>query len=95
MTHADPSPARAGRKLLFTLAALLLLTGLSWGLTRVPTGFLGPWLSLGIAAVKALLVIAFFMEVAERGPTVRTIALTTVAFIALLCLGIAGDVLLR
>ena len=65
--------------------ALMLLTALTWGLSRfhVPGGA-GVALALGIASVKGALVALFFMHLWDhRGPN-RLVLVTSLVFVALL-----------
>ena len=78
-----------------TLAALLLLTLTSWGFSQLHLGALAPVVGLGIAFVKAMLVALFFMHVSDSRFAIQLIAVTTLVFILLLCLGIAADVAFR
>jgi hypothetical protein len=52
-------------------------------------------LPLVIAAIMVALSAIFFMELDRAPPAARIVALLGVLFIALLCLGVAGDVALR
>lgn len=83
------------RPVLVALAALIVLTLASWGLALVPLGAAGSPVALGIAVVKATIVGWVFMELSDATTPVRVVALTTIAFIALLCGGIITDVVLR
>jgi len=89
-----PRPSRGGRYVL-TLAALVALTAASWGLAQLALGELGPAIALGIAAAKASLVALLFMEIDRYGTASRVVAVVTVVFIALLCLGTGADVAMR
>ena len=44
-------------------AALLVLTGVTWGVAQVDLGWANDLVALAVATVKALLVILFFMHV--------------------------------
>jgi cytochrome c oxidase subunit IV len=74
------------------LVALLVLTGVSFGLHYVELGALGPVIALVIAAIKVLVVGYYFMHLREAMFATRLVGLVTILFIALLCLGIYGDV---
>lgn len=76
--------------------ALLVLTGLSFGASYiVPQGAAGLTAALGIAAVKAALVMLVFMHLLEMRFASQLVILVTILFIALLCLGAVADVRLR
>lgn len=83
-------------QLLFVIMALLVLAGLSWGLSYA---HFSPWagvgIALGIAAVKASLVLLFFMELLEHRGGVRLVAMTAVAFVTVMLFLILGDVWTR
>lgn len=83
------------RPVLIALALLVGLTLASWAFAHVPLGAAGTPVALVIAAVKAVIVGWVFMELSEATTPVRVVALTTIAFIALLCAGIITDVVLR
>jgi caa(3)-type oxidase subunit IV len=89
--HASTS----GIPFVLALVGLLALTALSFGLHFVPLGAAGAAMALSIATAKIAIVGTVFMELRESMAATRMIALVTVAFVALLCLGIAGDVAFR
>ena len=85
-----------GKPLVLALVGLLALTGLSFGMHFAPLGgTLGALVALGIAGVKVCIVAFVFMELRESLPATRVVAVTSVAFVILLCLGIAGDIAYR
>lgn len=88
-TTAHPS---SGMKYVLALVALLVLTGVSFGLAYVPLGAAGPVVALAIAAVKVIIVGLIFMELLTSLAATRLIPVVTVLFVILLCLGIVGDV---
>src|SRR5690349_19911528 len=87
-------PHHSGIRYVAALAALLILVGLSWGLSYLPS-LTGPLLALTIAVIKAVIVAAVFMHLSDARFTYRFVAVVTALFIAILCLGISGDVLFR
>lgn len=93
--EAEHTQASTGVPYVLALVGLLALTGLSFGLHYVPLGQLGALIALSIAAAKITIVGVIFMELRESMAATRMIALVSVAFVALLCLGIAGDVAFR
>ena len=77
------------------LVGLLLLTGVSFGLHYVDLGAAGAGVALGIAAIKVGMVGWVFMHLREAMFATRLVGLVTIIFIALLCLGVVGDVAYR
>jgi cytochrome c oxidase subunit 4 len=85
----------SGRGYLFGWIALLALTAVSFGLSRLQLGRAATPVALGIAGVKVAVVGLVFMHLARARPALQLVALTSVVFIALLVLGVAGDVSFR
>ena len=78
------------------LGALLVLTALSYGAAKLSLpGFVAPVVALSIASVKAALVVWHYMHMKSARVSARIAFATTIAFIALLCLGLAADVAAR
>ena len=77
------------------LVALLVLTGVSFGLHYVNLGAAGAAVALAIAGLKVLMVGWVFMHLREAMFATRLVGLVTIIFIALLCLGVVGDVAFR
>jgi cytochrome c oxidase subunit 4 len=75
--------------------ALLVLTALSYGAAHLALGGFGTPVALGIAGIKAMVVLLFFMHLIEASTSMRVIAAVAVLFIVFLCLGIAADVAYR
>ena len=66
-------------KLVLVLVCLLLLTAITVAVSRFDLGSLNIWAAVLIAAMKASLVLVFFMELKEEGrPIVRTFIITVV-----------------
>lgn len=84
--------AGSGAKYVFTLIALLCLTGLTFGLHYVTVGELGMAVALAIAAAKVAIVALVFMELRESMVATRAVAVVAVVFVVLLCLGVFADV---
>ncbi len=85
----------SARGLVGTLVALLLLAGLSLVLRFA---HLGAWsfpVALGIAAIKAVLVAFFFMEIYVEKPTVKLAFAACLSLFALLLVLVLADVLSR
>lgn len=88
--------AESGAKYVIALVALLALTALSFGLHFASLGgAVGTTVALTIAGVKVGIVALVFMELRASLPATRLIAAVSLAFVALLCLGIIGDVAMR
>jgi caa(3)-type oxidase subunit IV len=92
----ERTQASSGTGYILALVGLLALTAVSFGLHEVALGgTAGAVIALVIAAAKVSIVGVVFMELRESLAATRMIAIVTVAFVALLCLGIAGDVAFR
>ena len=81
--HSGPEPPSL-RSNLLVLAALLVLLGLSAGSALIPMGAFNEVANLGIAAMKALLVLIFFMRLKTDSPLLRLVAATGFAWLAVL-----------
>jgi cytochrome c oxidase subunit 4 len=82
-THAH---SHAGRYVV-VWAALMALTGLTWGLSTVHIpGFAGVAVALAIATVKGTLVALFFMHLWDHSGPNRLVLITSLIFVALLIL---------
>jgi cytochrome c oxidase subunit 4 len=83
------------RRVWVTWIALLLLAGLTFALSFVPTHLFAVPVAMLIATVKATLVALFFMELVGSGTTPRlAFALALLLFVILLAL-LATDVVTR
>jgi cytochrome c oxidase subunit 4 len=89
------SHRRAVQRYLKVWAALVVLTGATVVLGRLPLGGLNTPVALGIALAKALLVVVFFMHLMQQRATPRLVVLTTAVLIATLLLFTVGDVATR
>lgn len=83
------------RRLLLALLALAVLTTLSFLLSNVELGGANMPIALGIAAIKACVVAAFFMELPHASRPAWILVGVTLGFIALLCAGTVADVAMR
>jgi cytochrome c oxidase subunit 4 len=92
--RSGPAPPSL-RSNLLVLAALLALLGLSAGSALVPMGAFNEVANLGIAAVKALLVLIFFMRLKTDNPLLRLVAATGFTWLALLIALSLADLLSR
>jgi len=89
------SKAIGVRAYVLTAAVLLGLTALTIGVAFLP---LGPWhgpVSLGIAAVKALLIAVIFMHLRSGTATTRLTAVAGLFWLAILLAGTLDDVVTR
>jgi cytochrome c oxidase subunit IV len=85
----------SGAKYVVALVVLLVLTALTFALHYVPLGTAGPVIALTIAGTKVIVVGLIFMELRESMVATQLVAVVTIIFIALLCLGVIGDVAFR
>jgi caa(3)-type oxidase subunit IV len=89
-------PHGSGTKYVLALLGLLAFTALSLGMHFVTLGgTVGAIVALSIAAAKLAVVGLVFMELRDALPATRLIAIVSLAFVVVLCLGIIGDVALR
>lgn len=87
---------REVRKYALALVAVLALQYLSFGMHYVALPGAGNVvvplvIAAGMVAISAIV----FMELRRSGAAVRFVAVIAVLFVALLCLGVAGDVAFR
>ena len=92
--RSGPEPPSLRGNLL-VLAALLILLGLSAGSALIPMGAFNEVANLGIAVVKALLVLTFFMRLKSDSPLLRLVAGAGFAWLALLITLSLADLLSR
>lgn len=85
----------SGRGYVYTWLGLLGLTGASLALSFVGLGVFAPLVALAIAAAKALVVATIFMHLLRAPFVLQMIAVISVLFVALICLGILADVAFR
>jgi cytochrome c oxidase subunit 4 len=83
------------RSNLLVLAALLVLLALSADSALIPMGAFNEVANLGIAVVKALLVMIFFMRLKTDSPLLRLVAAMGFAWLALLIALSLADLLSR
>jgi cytochrome c oxidase subunit 4 len=95
--HGEQSRHRetSARGLLGTLVALLVLAGASLALRFAHLGDFGFAVALGIAFVKALLVVIFFMEVLTEKVTSRLAFVAGITLVAVFVALVVADVLTR
>lgn len=80
---------------LATLVALLALAGLSFFLSYLELGVFETPVALFIAAIKATLVVLFFMHLAEQTVQNRAVMAVAAAFVVLLVTFIGLDIATR
>lgn len=66
------------------LAALLVLTGITVGVSYLDLGFFNVPMALAIACTKVTFVLLFFMHLKYEGPVIVISFLSTVAFLAIM-----------
>src|ERR1700710_2635149 len=97
-TENDGRPALAAklwRRNGLIWVALMFLLLLTLALAYVPMGPLSPATGVGIAAIKAVLVVLLFMELNNAMPLIRLAPLSGLFFLAALFLLTLADVLSR
>lgn len=75
--------------------ALLILTGITWGVSYVNLGMGNVAVALLIASVKAALVALFFMHLRFENRLVWAFALFPLFFLTLIILGTLADTMFR
>jgi cytochrome c oxidase subunit 4 len=92
--RAASDPTSRGGRYVVAWIALLVLTGLSYGADQLHLGSLTTAIALGVALVKASIVFIVFMHLDREPFPIRFVAGLNVAWVLMLCLGIAADVAL-
>ncbi|WP_298271827.1 cytochrome C oxidase subunit IV family protein [Geobacter sp.] len=75
--------------------ALLVLTGITWGVSYLDLGLWNVVVALAIASLKASLVALYFMHLRSEGRLVWAFALFPLGFLALIIFGTLSDTLFR
>jgi cytochrome c oxidase subunit 4 len=83
------------RRLVLTLAALLALAGVSLAFRFAHLGAAGFAVALGIALVKAALVVVFFMEIGRERASVRFAFAAGVVVLGVMLALVLADVVTR
>jgi cytochrome c oxidase subunit 4 len=83
------------RQTALTWGGLIALTATSFGLSYAHLGALGIPVALGIALIKASLVVLVFMELLVEPFTVRVTLVTAFALVVLLVFFVVADVVTR
>jgi cytochrome c oxidase subunit 4 len=84
-----------GKQYFVAWLVLVALTGASFGASRLSLGGAAAIVALAIAVVKASVVLAVFMHLYRAPFVLRFVAALNIAWVALLCAGIAIDVVTR
>jgi len=74
---------------------LVILTGVTWGVSYLELGLANAAVALAIASVKAALVALFFMHLRQEGRLVWAFALFPLGFLALIIVGTLMDTQFR
>ena len=90
--HAHIVPYRT---FILVWIALLALTGITVAAAQVNLGALNVWVALGIATLKAALVISFFMHMKYETPLFKLALLSALAILAIFIGFTFFDVLYR
>ncbi len=85
----------AYRTYIIVWIALLILTGVTWGVSYVNLGMGNVAVALLIASVKAALVALFFMHLRHENRLVWAFALFPLFFLALIIFGTLADTMFR
>ena len=85
--HAHPTPKLYG----LILGALFIFTGITVGVAFYDFGVLNNVIALGIAGVKTVLVVLFFMHVKYGSRLTKIFAATGFAFLAILIVFTVSD----
>jgi cytochrome c oxidase subunit IV len=83
------------RLLITVLAMLLLLTGMTIGISMIHLGKFNVWAALLIASVKSSLVILFFMHMKYENRVIKIAFVSTICFVAILIGFIFWDIVYR
>jgi cytochrome c oxidase subunit 4 len=82
--HAPQGAHAVPRRVLLTVYfTLLVLTGVTWGVSRVDLGQANIWIALGIAFVKASIVALYFMHLRWDSPFNGIVIIAAFFFVAL------------
>lgn len=95
MRDAETGLGRPPRSLVLTWLALLALVGITLGLAYVPLGTVNIVVALGIAVVKAALVVTVFMKLFRSPVLTRVAAAAGLFWLAILFSLSATDYLTR
>ena len=100
-TSTNPAHAKAGhrdhgtKRYFIVWAILLICTGLTVWTGYKDLGNVNLPLALAIATLKATLVVLFFMHMTEAAGTNRIVFVTSFLFMAVMIIGVFGDLWTR
>ena len=83
------------KSLFYVLMALLVLTGITIGVSFVDLGNLNVWIALIIASIKGSLVLMFFMHMKYEGKVLVLSFMGTIFFLAIMISFTFWDVAFR
>ncbi len=92
---SDQQHLMSYKTLALVLAALLLLTGLTVGVSYIDMGRLNVPITLVIASAKVSLVLLFFMHLKYEGRAIKISFISTVCFLAIMISFTFWDVAFR
>ncbi len=72
------------KKLAMVLATLVVLTGITVGVSYVDLGFFNVPVALAIACIKVTFVLLFFMHLKYEGPVIYLSFISTVTFLIIM-----------
>lgn len=93
--HENTPKLPTVRNQLIVLAALLILLLLSAGSALLPLGVFNTVANLGIATIKVLLVMVFFMRLRSSSPLIRIASTVGFAWLSMLIVLAVADLLTR
>ncbi len=80
------------RSYVWVWVILIILTGLTVGVAYLDFGSLSTLISIGIASVKAVLVLLFFMHLKTEGKPVKYTFIASTMILAIFIMGVYGDI---
>ena len=95
MDHEPSGHILEYKHLAYVLAALLMLTGLTIGVSFIDLGKLNAWVALLVASVKASLVLLFFMHMKYQSRMLKLSFVMTIFFLAIMISFVFWDIAFR
>ena len=95
MAESSDHPVQPYSELLAVLLALLVLTGVTVGVSWIELGVLNIWVAILIASVKSSLVLLYFMHLKHEGRFLRISFLVTIFTLAVLISFLFWDIFFR
>jgi cytochrome c oxidase subunit 4 len=84
MKNMNPAHIFEYKTLFLVLLALLILTGITVGMSYVDLGTLNVWISLIIASIKGSMILLFFMHMKYEGKVLVFSFLGTLFFLGIM-----------